>query len=66
MTIKGDREKQLYCQLFYAAERLQNLRTIYNETRDDRLKGRMTKTAKDIRGIAKTIKEGESGRPSIN
>ena len=58
MRTELNKEKQLYCQLFYSAERLQNLRSIYNETHDDRLKGGMTKAAKDIKRVAAEIEEG--------
>lgn len=55
MRTEDNREKQLYCRLFYANDRLQSLRILYNETHDDRLKGRMTKEAKEMKKVREEI-----------
>lgn len=49
--MKGNKEKLLYTMLGSANDRLQNLRCIYNETKDRRYLGPMAQASKDIKRI---------------
>ena len=51
MRTENDREKQLMCQLFHSADRLQNLRIFYNETGQRKYISAMTQVSKDMRKV---------------
>ena len=55
--MRGDREKLLYTMLGSANDRLQNLRIIYNETKDRRYLGPMSQASKDLKKIVKLMEE---------
>ena len=57
MRTEENREKQLYCRMFSANDRLQSLRGLYNETGSRRYLGPMAQANKDLKKVVDELSQ---------